>query len=43
MEGGGLVILLLKTVTTLKQLYAMSMDVHSRRDKDESLDDTIAP
>ncbi|CAM9538532.1 unnamed protein product [Ectocarpus sp. 8 AP-2014] len=29
-EGGGLVILLLKTVTSLKQLYAMSMDVHSR-------------
>ncbi|KAL7272500.1 N-acetyltransferase 10 [Rhizina undulata] len=29
-EGGGLVILLLKTMTSLKQLYTMSMDVHSR-------------
>lgn len=29
-EGGGLVILLLKTVSSLKQLYTMSMDVHSR-------------
>jgi N-acetyltransferase 10 len=29
-EGGGLVVLLLQTVTSLKQLYAMSMDVHER-------------
>ncbi|KAF3092983.1 N-acetyltransferase 10 [Orbilia oligospora] len=29
-EGGGLVIMLLKTMTSLKQLYTMSMDVHSR-------------
>ncbi|KAH8114397.1 DUF699-domain-containing protein [Phellopilus nigrolimitatus] len=29
-EGGGLVVLLLKTMTSLRQLYAMSMDVHSR-------------
>lgn len=29
-EGGGIVILLLKTVKSLKQLYALSMDVHSR-------------
>lgn len=29
-EGGGLVILLLKTVKSLKQLYSLSMDVHSR-------------
>ncbi|OJD29636.1 nucleolar atpase kre33 [Diplodia corticola] len=29
-EGGGLVILLLKNMTSLKQLYTMSMDVHSR-------------
>lgn len=28
--GGGLVIFLLKTVTSLKQLYQMTMDVHSR-------------
>ena len=29
-EGGGLVVLLLRTVASLKQLYAMSMDVHAR-------------
>ncbi|KAF8340689.1 GNAT acetyltransferase 2-domain-containing protein [Cantharellus anzutake] len=29
-EGGGLVILLLKTMTSLKQLYTMTMDVHAR-------------
>ena len=29
-EGGGLVILLLKTVKSLKQLYTISMDVHTR-------------
>ncbi|KAI1856438.1 hypothetical protein JX265_011685 [Neoarthrinium moseri] len=29
-EGGGLVVLLLKGMNSLKQLYAMSMDVHSR-------------
>ena len=29
-EGGGLVILLLKSVKSLKQLYTLSMDVHSR-------------
>lgn len=29
-EGGGLVILLLKTMTSLRQLYSMAMDVHSR-------------
>jgi N-acetyltransferase 10 len=29
-EGGGLVVLLLKGMSSLKQLYAMSMDVHSR-------------
>ena len=29
-EGGGIIILLLKTVKSLKQLYSMSMDVHSR-------------
>lgn len=29
-EGGGLVIFLLRTVSSLKQLYAMSMDVHAR-------------
>lgn len=29
-RGGGLVVFLLQTVKSLKQLYAMSMDVHSR-------------
>ncbi|KAI9430553.1 DUF699-domain-containing protein [Lactarius indigo] len=29
-EGGGLVVLLLKTMTSLKQLYTMTMDAHAR-------------
>ncbi|KAJ1542463.1 N-acetyltransferase 10, partial [Cladochytrium tenue] len=29
-EGGGLVIILLKSMNSLKQLYTMTMDVHSR-------------
>lgn len=29
-EGGGLVVLLLRTMSSLKQLYTMTMDVHSR-------------
>lgn len=29
-EGGGLIVLLLKTIDSLKQLYTMSMDVHKR-------------
>ncbi|KAJ8595161.1 DUF699-domain-containing protein [Rhizopogon salebrosus TDB-379] len=29
-EGGGLVVLLLKTMTSLKQLYTLTMDVHAR-------------
>ncbi|RYH05490.1 tRNA(Met) cytidine acetyltransferase, partial [archaeon] len=29
-EGGGIVIILLKTVKSLKQLYTMTMDVHNR-------------
>ena len=29
-EGGGVVVLLLRTMTSLKQLYTMTMDVHSR-------------
>jgi N-acetyltransferase 10 len=29
-QGGGIVILLLQTLTSLKQLYTMTMDVHSR-------------
>jgi N-acetyltransferase 10 len=29
-EGGGIIVLLLNTMTSLKQLYEISMDVHSR-------------
>lgn len=29
-QGGGMIVFLLRTVKSLKQLYAMSMDVHSR-------------
>ncbi|KAL7420494.1 N-acetyltransferase 10 [Cryptotrichosporon argae] len=29
-EGGGIVVLLLKTMSSLKQLYSLAMDVHSR-------------
>ncbi|XP_016416316.1 RNA cytidine acetyltransferase [Sinocyclocheilus rhinocerous] len=29
-EGGGIVVILLRTVNSLKQLYTMAMDVHSR-------------
>jgi len=29
-EGGGMVVLLMRSVKSLKQLYSMSMDVHSR-------------
>ncbi|KAF8573560.1 DUF699-domain-containing protein [Ramaria rubella] len=29
-EGGGLVVLLLKTMSSLRQLYTMTMDVHAR-------------
>jgi len=29
-EGGGLVVLLIKTMTSLKQLFSMTMDIHSR-------------
>ncbi|KAG9220365.1 hypothetical protein CCMSSC00406_0006630 [Pleurotus cornucopiae] len=29
-EGGGLIVLLLKTMSSLKQLYTMTMDVHAR-------------
>lgn len=40
-EGGGLVILLLKGMSSLKQLYTMSMDVHSRY-RTEAHDDVVA-
>jgi N-acetyltransferase 10 len=40
-EGGGLVLLLLKGMNSLKQLYAMSMDVHSRY-RTEAYGDVVA-
>ncbi|OQO00480.1 RNA cytidine acetyltransferase [Cryoendolithus antarcticus] len=40
-EGGGLVLLLLKGMNSLKQLYTMSMDVHSRY-RTEAHDDVTA-
>ncbi|KZF26038.1 N-acetyltransferase [Xylona heveae TC161] len=39
-EGGGLVILLLKGMNSLKQLYTLSMDVHSRY-RTEAHDDVV--
>ncbi|CAG8572579.1 17882_t:CDS:10 [Dentiscutata erythropus] len=40
-EGGGIVVLLLKTMKSLKQLYTLSMDVHSRY-RTEAHDDVTA-
>ncbi|KAF2221968.1 putative nucleolar ATPase Kre33 [Elsinoe ampelina] len=40
-EGGGIVLLLLKGMNSLKQLYSMSMDVHSRY-RTEAHDDVVA-
>ena len=40
-EGGGMVVLLLKGMNSLKQLYTMSMDVHSRF-RTEAHDDVVA-
>ncbi|KAI9755407.1 MAG: N-acetyltransferase 10 [Lichina confinis] len=40
-EGGGLVLLLLKGMTSLKQLYSLSMDVHSRY-RTEAHNDVVA-
>lgn len=40
-EGGGLVLLLLKGMTSLKQLYTLTMDVHSRY-RTEAHDDVTA-
>ncbi|KXH48293.1 hypothetical protein CSAL01_05658 [Colletotrichum salicis] len=40
-EGGGLVVLLLKGMSSLKQLYTMSMDIHSRY-RTEAHDDVVA-
>ncbi|KAJ0392222.1 hypothetical protein P43SY_011549 [Pythium insidiosum] len=40
-EGGGVVVLLLRTMSSLKQLYTMSMDVHARF-RTESHQDVVA-
>jgi N-acetyltransferase 10 len=40
-QGGGVVVLLLKTMNSLKQLYSMSMDVHSRY-RTEANQDVVA-
>ncbi|KAK7545532.1 N-acetyltransferase-like protein [Phyllosticta citricarpa] len=40
-EGGGLVILLLKGMNSLKQLYTMSMDIHARY-RTEAFGDVVA-
>lgn len=40
-EGGGVVVLLLRTMSSLRQLYTMSMDVHSRF-RTESHQDVVA-
>ncbi|KAI5954509.1 NAT10 [Candida jiufengensis] len=40
-EGGGLVVILLKNMSSLKQLYTMSMDIHSRY-RTEAHDDVVA-
>lgn len=40
-QGGGIVVILLKTMTSLKQLYTMTMDVHARY-RTESHHDTVA-
>eukprot|EP01101_Sappina_pedata_P010021 TRINITY_DN6209_c0_g1_i1.p1 TRINITY_DN6209_c0_g1~~TRINITY_DN6209_c0_g1_i1.p1 ORF type:complete len:1101 (-),score=571.46 TRINITY_DN6209_c0_g1_i1:37-3276(-) len=37
-EGGGLVVLLLNSMSSLKQLYALSMDIHSRFRSDHQKD-----
>ena len=40
-QGGGIVVLLLKTMTSLKQLYTLTMDVHSRY-RTEAHQDTVS-
>ncbi|KAI8622823.1 GNAT acetyltransferase 2-domain-containing protein [Chytriomyces sp. MP71] len=40
-EGGGIVVILLKTMNSLKQLYTMTMDVHARY-RTEAHQDTVA-
>ncbi|KAH3901377.1 ribosome biosynthesis protein KRE33 SCDLUD_002869 [Saccharomycodes ludwigii] len=40
-EGGGIIVLLLKSMSSLKQLYTMTMDIHSRY-RTEAHDDVVA-
>lgn len=40
-EGGGLVVILLKSMNSLKQLYTMTMDIHARY-RTEAHDDVVA-
>lgn len=40
-EGGGIIVIMLKSMTSLKQLYTMSMDIHSRY-RTEAHDDVVA-
>ncbi|ODV85033.1 hypothetical protein CANARDRAFT_28753 [[Candida] arabinofermentans NRRL YB-2248] len=40
-EGGGLVVILLKSMNSLKQLYTMTMDIHSRY-RTEAHNDVVA-
>lgn len=40
-EGGGIVVMLLKSMSSLKQLYTMTMDIHSRY-RTEAHDDVVA-
>ena len=42
-RGGGLVVFLLRTVTSLRQLYCMTMDVHSRYRTEGSMGGDVVP
>lgn len=41
-QGGGLVVLLIRTLTSLKQLYTMVMDVHARYRSGDQQHDAVA-
>lgn len=41
-QGGGIVVLLLQTMTSLRQLYSLSMDVHARYRSASSDEDPVA-
>ncbi|CAG98875.1 ribosome biosynthesis protein KRE33 [Kluyveromyces lactis] len=40
-EGGGIIVIMLKSISSLKQLYTMTMDIHSRY-RTEAHDDVVA-